>query len=340
MLKFKKLKIKKFSTVDQSKLFDFYKRSFNLRHKIIFENRNWLYRVNLFGFEPLVLEYNDKIVGHAGMISNKIKKKGSVYKCIWFVDYKILEELRGVGLGTLLCKEWMKISPHQLAITNNSSLKIFKKFGWIEKSNHKRAAKIINPLKWIPIIKSFNNTLLEKINFYKYFKSFNYKRLSPYKLKTNILTLKKIFLTNENRERNNKIMIFRDEDWFNWRIKESPFIDNYYFFKKNDSFIIIHLITIENLKRIHILYSSCVDMNTEIELSMNITDWGIENNVDIIWLNSDCFKDKQYLSKIFNYAKPINFVCNSNNRYIKKNDLVNISGVEAIDTDSDIIYSN
>ena len=52
MLKFKKLKIKKFSNVDQSKLFDFYKQSFNLRHKVIFENRNWIYRVNLFGFEP------------------------------------------------------------------------------------------------------------------------------------------------------------------------------------------------------------------------------------------------------------------------------------------------
>ena len=31
-------------------------------------------------------------------------------------------------------------------------------------------------------------------------------------------------------------------------------------------------------------------MNTEIELSMNITDWSIENNVDIIWLNSDSLK--------------------------------------------------
>ena len=75
MLKFKKLKIKKFSNVDQSKLFDFYKQSFNLRHKVIFENRNWIYRVNLFGFEPLVIEHKDKIVGHAGMISNKIKKR-------------------------------------------------------------------------------------------------------------------------------------------------------------------------------------------------------------------------------------------------------------------------
>ncbi len=339
MLKSNKFNIRKFSNVDPSKLFDFYKQAFNLRHKVIFNNRNWLYRISLFGFEPIVIEYKDKIVGHAGMISNKIKKKGKIYKCIWFVDYKILKELRGAGLGTLLCKEWMKISPHQLAITNNNSIKIFKKFGWIEKKNHIRAAKIINHLKWIPIVKSFNNSFLEKINFYKFFKKSNYKKLAPYKLKTNILTLKKNFLANEKKKKNNKIIIFRDEDWFNWRIKESPFLDDYYFFKKNDSFIIIHLIKTVNLKRIHILYSSCLDINTEIELSMNITDWSIENNVDIIWLNSDSFKDKKYLYKIFNYIKPINFVCYSDNKLIKKNDLVNISGIEAIDTDSDIIYS-
>ena len=106
-----------------------------------------------------------------------------------------------MGLGTLLCKEWMKISPHQLAITNNNSLKIFKKFGWVVKSDHRRAAKIINPLKWIPIIKSLNNDLLEKINFFKYLKSSNFKRLAPYKLKANILTLKKSFLANENRKK-------------------------------------------------------------------------------------------------------------------------------------------
>ena len=51
------------------------------------------------------------------------------------------KKFRGVGFK-LLCKEWMKISPHQLAITNTS--KIFKKFGWIEKKNHIRATKIIN----------------------------------------------------------------------------------------------------------------------------------------------------------------------------------------------------
>ena len=102
----------------------------------------------------------------------------------------------------------MKISPHQLAITNNNSLKIFKKFGWVVKSDHRRAAKIINPLKWIPIIKSLNNDLLEKINFFKYFKSSNFKRLAPYKLKANILTLKKSFLANENRKKNRKIIIF------------------------------------------------------------------------------------------------------------------------------------
>ena len=34
-----------------------------------------------------------------------------------------------------------------------------------------------------------------------------------------------------------------------------------------------------------------------------------------------CDIDKKYLSKIFNHVKPINFVCNSNNKYIKKNDI-------------------
>ena len=95
----------------------------------------------------------------------------------------------------------------------------------------------------------------------------------------------------------------------------------------------------KNLKRVHILYSSCLDLNTEIELSMNISDWSIENNVDIIWLNSDHFKDKRILVKIFNHVKPINFLCNSDNKSIKKKDLINISGIEAIDSDSDIIYS-
>ena len=87
------------------------------------------------------------------------------------------------------------------------------------------------------------------------------------------------------------------------------------------------------------MYTSCVDIDTEIELSLNITDWGIENNFDIIWLNSEYFKNKPNLFKIFNHVKSINFVCYSDNKCIKKNELINISGIEAIDTDSDIIYS-
>ena len=44
----------------------------------------------------------------------------------------------------------MKVSPHHLAITNNESPKVFKKLGWLEKTDYKRAANILNPLKWIP----------------------------------------------------------------------------------------------------------------------------------------------------------------------------------------------
>ena len=54
------------------------------------------------------------------------------------------------------------ISPHHLAITNNESPKVFKKLGWLEKTDYKRATNILNPLKWIPIMKNLDNKILEK----------------------------------------------------------------------------------------------------------------------------------------------------------------------------------
>ena len=334
----KKLKIVKFSKVNQNDLYEFYHRAFCLRHKIIFKNRNWLYGVRFFGYEPLLLLLNNKIIGHAGMISNNILKDNKKYKCTWCVDFKILPEYRNKGLGTKLSAEWMKVSPHHLAITNNESPKVFKKLGWLEKTDYKRAANILNPLKWIPIMKNLDNKILEKINFYKYIKSFNVKKIKPFKLKENLSSFKKNFLLNE-KIFNKNISICRDEEWFNWRIIDSPFIDNYYFFSKENSFILVHLLNMNKIKRINILYSSCTDLKSEIDLSQQLINWGIENNMDLIWLNHDGLEYREKIKKIFKNTKKISFLCNSNEKFLKKIEISKISNIQAIDTDSDIIYS-
>ena len=42
-------------------------------------------------------------------------------------------------------------------------------------------------------MKNLDNKILEKINFYKYIKRFNVKKIKPFKLKKTYLHLKKIF---------------------------------------------------------------------------------------------------------------------------------------------------
>ena len=114
--------------------------------------------------------------------------------------------------------------------------------------------------------------------------------------------------------------------------------NNYYFFSKGNSFIVVNLIKHDYKKRVNIIYTSCLDLDSEIYLSRQIVNWSIENNLDIIWLNSDDLKRKKEISKLFSYKRKINFVCNSNEKFIKTRELTKIFNIHAVDTDSEILY--
>ena len=57
-------------------------------------------------------------------------------------------EFKGKGLGKILCKEWMKICPNQMAICSDDSLRVLKKFGWKDNFATKRLVRPINTLKF------------------------------------------------------------------------------------------------------------------------------------------------------------------------------------------------
>ena len=81
-----KIHIKKKSEVDKKELLDFYQYSFNLKN-INLEDYDWRYRYDLNSFEPLILEIDGKICGHAGIISNKIKILNDIKTGVWFTDF-------------------------------------------------------------------------------------------------------------------------------------------------------------------------------------------------------------------------------------------------------------
>jgi len=156
-------KIKKISEVNTELLNNFYKVTFPFRFKNLTNHWKWYYRIGHTNFEPLILEYDSKIIGMAGLIPVELKFKEKITDAIWFTDFFVLKEFRKKGLGSVLTKEWMNLCPIQITFCNDESLKIFKKFKWKNNDYTYKNIKPLNFFKLIPIVKKFNINLQSKL---------------------------------------------------------------------------------------------------------------------------------------------------------------------------------
>ena len=155
------------SEVNNEELLKFYSVAYPNRYKIIYKHWNWLYRTSLTGLEPVVALYKKNIIGHAGLISTNLSYENKILRAIWFVDFYILSKYRNLGLGKILTKKWMELESCHLTFCNENSLRVFKKLGWVENNNFYKSCKLINPLKWIPLIQSIDNKFLNRLNIFK-----------------------------------------------------------------------------------------------------------------------------------------------------------------------------
>jgi len=342
-LKLNEIEYKSISEVDKNLLYEFYSIAFPTRSEILYKNWNWIYRTSFSNSQPILALYKNEIVGHAGLISNKLSYGDSIFNGIWFVDFFILPKFRNIGLGKILTKKWMELEDFHLTFCNQKSLQVFKKFNWIENDNYYKSCKIINPLKWLPFINSLDSKILNKFNFLNIFnrpsfsKNMNFIKLSN---NTNILLEiinNKNFDLNQNKS---KIKILRDKEWLEWRICESPFIKNYYLFLIENSYSLISLVTINKKKKLNIIFSSYENSNFKLLLNESILRWSLDNNVDIVWLSINKLKFENTYEKILKKNFKLTFACNSKNSMISNNMLKDINNIQGIDSDTDVLSYN
>jgi hypothetical protein len=290
-------------------------------------------------YEPILLLNNKKkIVGQAGLIPVKISYKNILYPAVWFVDFVIIKEFRGIGLGEFLAKEWMKICPNQITYCNDSSLKIFKKLGWQTSGTSKRIALPVNYFKFIPIINKYNFTLLEKF----------FLRQKENKLNAIPLVSPKLLIVDKNKiinfflskkvTSNDNLQILRDEDWFIWRFLDCPYNENIYYFEYENNFSIVHIFKTNNIKRLNILYFFCSDSSKEDYLFLIIYKWALTNSIDMLWANSN---DQNFIYKLKDFfkaisVKPLIFASYSSDELINKALKNGINNICAADSDNDI----
>ena len=327
-----KCKVQKISEVNKEQLSTFYKKIYPERYKSLTENWQWWYRFDLNNSQPIVLTLNNEIIGQAAYLPNEILLSGKKIQAIWFQDYAVLPRFMGMGLGKLLCKEWMKICPNQMAICSPYSLRVLKKLGWGENYESKRLARPINFFKFLPIVKNLNVDFLNApLKFFLKKKYKSNKSIKPYSMTNNLKILEDSF--NLKKELNNPdfAKINRDEKWFHWRLIQCPYKKDIYFFKHNNNFAIVHFYNSKNIKRLNILFTYFTDYSEENEIYSLIVKWSLDNNIDFIWLISKSKKFQHIFPKIFN--KPLRFASWSSDQNISKILKRGLNDLQGIDSD-------
>ena len=262
-----KFHIKKVSEIDKKKLFKFYQESFNFKNNDP-DILNWRYRPGFKSFEPLVLEVDEEICGHAGLIANDLKIKDKIKTGIWFTDFYVKEKYRSLGYGKLLTQEWMKICPIQITLCNDLSLKIFKKMGWSYNNKFLRKIKISSMVNLIPILQK--SKILQM----------NVDNLGDLKLEdTNNQTISKIANESEKLLSEKPLGIVRDENWFKWRVLDYPERKNIFIFSHKDTNIITEVKIKNNFKILNIIY---VSRPIKISLSNLFSNFAKNNKINFI----------------------------------------------------------
>ena len=108
MIKKELIKIKLLSEINESDLLNFYAAAYPLRYKVMYKHWKWIYRTSLFGFEPITINYDNKLAGHAGVISTNINYKNNILKGIWFVDFIIFLLLSSVSIQKRTICDFLK----------------------------------------------------------------------------------------------------------------------------------------------------------------------------------------------------------------------------------------
>ena len=314
----KNIHIKKITEINKDKLVEFYKKSLQFENGVI-ENFNWRYRLGFNDYEPLVLIINNEICGHAGLIPTKIKINNMIHNAIWFTDFFINKNYRSKGYGKLLTEEWMKICPIQITLCNEKSLRVFRKYNWVNSKKFIRKVKFNNYLNIIPKFKNITYS-----NNYKDVENLKYLELSN-------STMSKIIEINDYNQIQQTSGILRDENWFKWRLIDCPYKKDIYILKIREQYLVVHLRFKKNLKILNLIYSTS-DITPEI--TNVLLKFLKKNKIDLFAFISN---KKGFFDSLMPGQKKLNFAFYSKDKNILDYLNKDFNDLQYIDSDLDYI---
>jgi GNAT superfamily N-acetyltransferase len=295
-----KMQIKPAFQVLEARLIDFYRIAFSDRLIYLSSYWRWLYRFEYFDRQiPLVVECEDRVIAHAGMIPFDILLNKKRKTAAWFVDFKVLDQYQRKGLGDLMAKKWVSLPDCCFTFCNEKSIGVFKKNGWQESFkayrlisfvfifNHPGFDKFLSRK-----VRNILNSILQPILFLIFRAQTSPK--DQYKIEK--LTEENLHLFSQmlnRKSQSQQIIAVRDDNYISWRIKQSPNLQYYHMYHA-DNFMAVLLIHNNHGKYIDVLWVSDPNDNKNIlRLMVRLGLFGLKKDVAyirILTFNTDIAK--------------------------------------------------
>ncbi len=330
--------IRKASAAREGELRKFYEAAFPERAAFLAEHWEWLYRVGRFpGIEPLILVEGERVVGHAGAIPVMVSRLGAVAPAIWFVDFKILPEYQGKGLGKTLTAAWMQMCPDRITFCNERSMAVFRALGWSERSDAKVRSspfELSGPLRArYGIAGAVAGTVLGgPVRL-----ALKARTYGAPELKVEPILNSAGGLAERLDDPSAPTRLVRDSDWMRWRLLENPRMDEHRLASSGGVNAVFRLLTSLGRKRAHLLHVGPGPAPARAGLVKAFTRWALEQGVDDAWLATSDAALLAAAAPVLTRSHPLRFAWHSADATVTAA-LGGPLPTQGIDSDHDLMF--
>lgn len=330
--------ILKASAAREGELRKFYEAAFPERAAFLAEHWEWLYRVGRFpGVEPLVLVDRERVVGHAGAIPVMVARQGAVAPAIWFVDFKILPEYQGKGLGKKLTEAWMKMCPDRITFCNERSMAVFRALGWSERSDasvRSRPFELAGPLRARfgalgaaagAVLGGPTRVLLRA------------RAYGAPALKVEPILNSAGGLAERLDDPSAPTRLVRDSDWMRWRLLENPRMNEHLLASSEGVHAVLRLFVSLGRKRAHLLHVGPGPAPARAGLVKAFTRWALDQGADDAWLATSDATLLAAAAPVLTRSHPLRFAWHSADAAVTAA-LAGSLATQGIDSDHDLMF--
>jgi GNAT superfamily N-acetyltransferase len=249
------------SDVSERALSEFYDLAFPLRARKLKLYRNWYYSGrsvrNINRWPVVAVDRTGRIIGHAGTIPNLVNIAGRSIEASWFVDFFVLPEARGLGVGQSLMDKVMTASPIMMAIAASpDSLPMFRKYGWFENQETYHVSLPTRPSEFAKLRTYFGKNFPKILDVCvaRYVHA-----ISKGKSVINVSDvldasmLEQTFNVMRQGDPNNASVIQRNTDYFNWRVIKNPLGGRYQIYSTDCAHALGRIMVSKARKELNIL---------------------------------------------------------------------------------------